>query len=144
MASGASGPFPGPSRQKSARRTSELNLQGKVDWHDRWVHAPHAMSTPRLWRHIAVSLIAAGPAGGFLFGLLNAGDPDPNPIGRAVYACMMAVRAPLHGGFPPHDGAGPGRTVNVLPHMVIAFLLLISWLVLRGQRASTKRNDPPA
>ena len=91
---------------------------------------------------MAVSLIAAGPAGGFLFGLLNAGDPDPNPIGRVVYACMMAVRAPLHGGFPPHDGAGAGRTVNVWPHMVIALLLLISWLVLRDRRISARRDEP--
>jgi hypothetical protein len=102
------------------------------------------MSTTRLWGHIAVSLIAAGPAGGFLFGLLNAGDPDPNPIGRAVYAFMMAVRAPLHGGFPPHDGAGAGRTVNVWPHMVIAFLLTITWLVLRDRRATAKRIVPAA
>ena len=102
------------------------------------------MSTPRLWRHIAVSLIGAGPGGGFFFGLLNAGDPDPNPIGRAVYACLMAVRAPLHGGFPPHDGAGAGRPVNVWAHMFIAFLLLISGLVLRDRRRSSRRNEPTA
>jgi hypothetical protein len=45
--------------------------------------------------------MAAGPAGGFIFGLLNAGDPDPNPVGRFFYACMMAVQTPLHAGFPP-------------------------------------------
>ncbi len=102
------------------------------------------MSTTRLWRHIAVSLIAAGPAGGFLFGLLNAGDPDPNPIGRVVYCFLMAVLAPLHGGFPPDDGAGVGRTFNVWPHMVIGFLLTISWLVLRDWRISARRNEPSA
>ena len=102
------------------------------------------MSTTRLWRHIAVSLIAASPAGGFLFGIMNAGDPDPNPIGRAVYACMMAVRAPLHGGFPLHDGAGPGQTVNVWPHMAIAFLLTITWLFLRDRKSSKGRNEPTA
>jgi hypothetical protein len=98
----------------------------------------------RLWRHVVVSLIAAGPGGGFLFGLLNAGDPDPNPIGRVVYACMMAARAPLHGGFPPHDGALAGRAVNVWPHMVIAFLLTITCLVLRDRRASAMPNGRAA
>jgi len=102
------------------------------------------MSTTRLWRHIAVGLIAAGPAGGFLFGLLNAGDPDPNPIGRVVYCFLMAVRAPLHVGFPPQDGAGPGQTVNVWPHMAIAFLLLITWLFLRDRKASKGRSEPTA
>ena len=102
------------------------------------------MTATRLGRHIAVGLIAAGPGGGFLFGLLNAGDPDPNPIGRMVYACLMAVRAPFHGGFPPHDGAGAGRPVNVWAHMFIAFLLLISGLVLRDRRRSSRRNEPMA
>ena len=47
------------------------------------------MRSRRLWRHVAVSLIAAGPAGGFLFGVLNAGDPDPNPVGRVFYALTL-------------------------------------------------------
>ena len=96
----------------------------------------------RLRRHIAVSLIAAGPGGGFLFGLLNAGDPDPDLVGRMVYACMMVVRAPLQGGFPPHVGSGAGRPINVWPHRGIAFLLTIGGLVLRDRRKSSRRNKP--
>ena len=65
----------------------------------------NSMSAKTLCRCVAVSLIAAGPAGGFIFGLLNAGDPDPNPIGRLFYACIMAVVTPLHAGFPPHHEA---------------------------------------
>jgi hypothetical protein len=100
------------------------------------------MRSTRLWRHIAVSLIAAGPAGGFLFGLLNAGDPDPNPVGRVVYACMMAVVTPLHAGFPPHNEAG--QTFNVWPHIAISFLLILSWFIYRDWKLSKKRNASTA
>src|SRR4051812_34550566 len=87
----------------------------------------NTMRAKRLWRHIAVSVIAAVPVGGFVFGLLNAGDPDPNPIGRLFYACMMAVLTPLHAGFPPHNEAGVSHSVNVWPHIGISFLLIFSW-----------------
>jgi hypothetical protein len=94
------------------------------------------MITPKIWRHIAVSSIAAGPAGGFILGLMNAGDPDPNPIGRLVYACMMAVVTPLHGGFPPRDEAGLGHSYNAWPHIIIASLLIFGWLVYRDRTLS--------
>lgn len=90
----------------------------------------------RLWRHVAVSLIAAGPAGGFLLGLLNAGDPDSNPIGRMVHAGMLTVLTPLHAGFPPNDLAGPGHTFNAWPHMAVAFLLVLGWLIYRDRKSS--------
>jgi hypothetical protein len=98
----------------------------------------------RLWRHVAVSLIAAGPAGGFLFGILNAGDPDPNPIGRAVYAFMMAVQTPLHGGFPPHDptGTGTGRSGNAWPHIVVSFLVVLGWLGYRDWKLARRQSEP--
>ena len=102
------------------------------------------MKSKRLWRHVAVSLIAAGPAGGFMLGLLNAGDPDPNPIGRAFYACMMAVLTPLHAGFPPHHAAGAGQFFNAWPHIAVSFLLILSLLVLRDWKLSKKRNEPTA
>lgn len=85
-----------------------------------------------IWRRVALTLIAAGPVGGFLFGILNAGDPDPNPIGRVVYAFMMAVQTPLHGGFPPHDPTGTGRSANAWPHIVVAFVLILGWF-LKGE-----------
>ena len=102
------------------------------------------MKSKRLWRNVAVSLIIAGPAGGFVFGLLNAGDPDPNPVGRVIYACIMAVMTPLHAGFPPRDEAGPGQSFNVWPHIAIAFLLTISWFVYRDWKLSKKRNETVA
>jgi hypothetical protein len=88
------------------------------------------MRTRRLGVHAAVSLIAAAPAGGFLFGILHAGDPDPNPVGRLFYACLMAVATPLHAGFPPHGTAGPSRTINVWPYIAFAGVLICSGLVL--------------
>jgi hypothetical protein len=94
----------------------------------------------RLWRHIAASLIAAGPAGGFLFGLLNTGDPDPNPVGRFFYSCMMAVLTPLHAGFPPQNKTGDGQSFNVWPHMAICFVLILSWFAYRDWKTDKKRN----
>jgi len=85
-------------------------------------------TSARIWRHVVVSLMAAGPVGGFLFGILNAGDPDPNPVGRMVYAFMMAAQTPLHGGFPIHDLAGTGRSVNVWPHIAVSFFTLLGCL----------------
>jgi hypothetical protein len=102
------------------------------------------MRSKRLLSYAAVSLIAAGPAGGFLFGIMHAGDPDPNPIGRMVYACMMAVQTPLHGGFPPHPEAGAGQTFNLWPHIAASCLLIFSWFIYRDWRLSKKRNGPAA
>jgi hypothetical protein len=66
--------------------------------------------------------MAAGPAGGFIFGLLNAGDPDPNPVGRFFYACMMAVQTPLHAGFPPRVEAQADHAFKVLPHIALSYV----------------------
>ena len=97
------------------------------------------MRSRRLWRHVAVSLILAGPAGGLLLGLLNAGDPDPNPVGRVVYAFMMAAATPWHGGFPPRPEAGSGQLYNAWPHMILAFVMLLCGFVLRDRSLRAKR-----
>jgi hypothetical protein len=89
------------------------------------------MKSRRLCRKVAISLMSAGPAGGFLFGLLNAGDPDPNPVGRFFYACLMAVQTPLHAGFPPQNAADTGQTSNVWPYIAVSFLLILGSLVGR-------------
>jgi hypothetical protein len=102
------------------------------------------MKSKRIWRHVAVSLFAAGPAGGFMLGLLNAGDPDPNPLGRLFHACIMAVMTPLHAGFPPHYAAGAGQSFNAWPHMAISYLLIFSWFVYRDWKSSKERNVPTA
>ncbi len=89
------------------------------------------MKNARLCRHIAVSLLVAVPLGGFLFGLLNPGDPDPNPVGRVVYAFMMAVLTPLHAGFPPSSRAGAGPSLNAWPYIAIAWSQVLGWRVYR-------------
>jgi len=102
------------------------------------------MTSKRLWGHLAVCLIAAGPAGGFLLGLLNPGDPDPNPIGRVFYAFIMAALTPLHAGFPPRSETGAGLQFNAWPHIAFCFLLLFCLFVYRDWRLYAKRNAPPA
>jgi hypothetical protein len=102
------------------------------------------MNSTKLWRPVLLSLLAAGPAGGFLFGLLHAGDPDPNPVGRLAYACMMAVRTPLHAGFPPDDSAGAVHALNVWPYVAISFLLILGWLVYRDARLSKRQSERSA
>lgn len=99
------------------------------------------MKSRRLFWQVAVSLILAGPAGGLLFGMLNAGDPDPNPIGRVVYALMMAVQTPWHAGFPPHLESGTVRTLNVWPHITVAFALILGFLVLRDRERSASQPE---
>ena len=97
--------------------------------------------TPRqLWWRVGTSLVAAVPVGGFCLGLLHAGDPDPNPIGRIAHAFLMAVMTPLCGGFPPHHAAGEGRTLNAWPSITAAFLLIMAWRMDRGR---TTRSDSP-
>lgn len=99
------------------------------------------MRTRRLGVHAAVSLIAAAPAGGFLFGMLHAGDPDPNPVGRLFHACLMAVATPLHAGFPPHGTADPSQTINVWPYITVAGGLIFGGLVLRDWIKSRPQKD---
>lgn len=94
----------------------------------------------RLWRHAAVGLIAAAPAGGFLLGLIRGGDPDPNPIGRFVYGCIMAVMTPIHGGFPPHHEAPPGQGFNAWPYIAFSFVLVSGSLVFRDWSSSRRQE----
>src|ERR1051325_787620 len=104
----------------------------------------NTMRSKRLWLYTAGSLIAAGPAGGFMFGLMHAGDPDPNPIGRFFYACILAVQTPLHAGFPPNPLAGAGQTFNAWPHMIIGGLLIFGALLYRDSKATKEREERPA
>lgn len=73
-----------------------------------------------------------------MFGLVHGGDPDPNPIGRIFYGCIMAVQTPLHAGFPPRADAGAGQSYNVWPHIGISYLLICGWLVYRDWKLSKK------
>lgn len=92
--------------------------------------------------HLVISLFIAAPAGGFIFGILNPGDPDPNPIGRLVYACIMAVLTPLHAGFPPNNVAGAGQSFNIWPQIVVGFFLSFTGLSLwRPSRIKIRRRS---
>jgi len=93
---------------------------------------------------MVVSLVAAGPVGGFLLGLLNAGDPDPNPVGRMIFAFLMAVETPLHAGFPPNHRAGPDQIFNAWPHMSLAFLLISGWFIFQGRGSAKTKISPMA
>lgn len=104
----------------------------------------HPMKSNNLWRNVALSLLAAGPVGGFLFGLIRGGDPDPNPVGRIIYGCMMAVVTPLHAGFPPHYEAGPGRSANAWPYIAAAGGLVLVGLVFRDWRSSRRQPQSTA
>lgn len=98
--------------------------------------------SPRIIRyHAAISLLIAAPAGGFILGILNPGDPDPNPIGRLVYACIMTVVTPLHAGFPPNDIAGAGQTFNAWPQIAVAFVLSFSGLSFWHRMSKRNRSD---
>jgi hypothetical protein len=79
-----------------------------------------------------------------MLGFLNAGDPDPNPIGRVIYAFMMAGLTPIHAGFPPHHAAGAGQFFNAWPHIVISGLLIFGWFAYRDWKSSQKRNERTA
>jgi hypothetical protein len=101
-------------------------------------------TSKRIWLYLVISLLAAAPAGGFLFGLTHAGDPDPNPIGRVAHAFLMAVETPLHAGFPPRPLGEPGQTANVWPYIVVAAFLVFGGCVYRGGKSARKRNESSA
>jgi Trk-type K+ transport system membrane component len=101
----------------------------------------NAMKSTKLWRRGVLSVFTAIPAGGFLFGVLHPGDPDPNPIGRIVYAFMMAVQTPLHAGFPLHHDGISLHPYNAWPHIAVAWILIFSACTYRNwKRHAVKSN----
>ncbi len=97
------------------------------------------MSPKRLLILLAVSLAVAGPAGGFIFGFLSCSDCGWNVFGRMVVGCVMAVLAPLSGGFPPQNEGGVGPPFNAWPHIVAAGILIFALLVYRERRKMLKK-----
>lgn len=98
------------------------------------------MKLKTLLSRIAISVVAAGPVGGFIFGLMNAGDPDPNPVGRIMYACLMSVQSSLHLGFTPSQAGGSVQSLNLWPHIAVAFGVIFATLVSRDLRLHAWRN----
>jgi hypothetical protein len=97
------------------------------------------MTFTRLFPLAAISVVIAGPLGGFIFGFLNASDPDPSFIGRVFIGCVMAVLTPLSGGFPPQSEGGVGPSLNAWPHIIVAGLLVFGVLVVWVQREAHKK-----
>jgi hypothetical protein len=90
----------------------------------------------RLGRHAVISLLAAGPVGGFLFGFFCVRDPDPNPVGRIAISFVMAVLTPLHRGFPPESDRSDSPVLNAWPFIAIAAAIILAGLVYRDARQS--------
>jgi hypothetical protein len=124
--------------------SKNVHKAGLGSWNGLLQNPMNTLKSKKLWLYAAISLTAAGPAGGFLFGATHAGDPDPNPIGRFFYACLMAVQTPLHAGFPPHPEAGAGQTFNLWPYIATAYVLIFGWLMYRDWRRGKKRNASTA
>lgn len=96
------------------------------------------MKTRRILILLVISLAVAGPAGGFIFGVLNCDDCGWNMLGRLFVGCVMAVLTPLSGGFPPQNEGGVGPPFNAWPHIVAAGILTFGFLVYRECRKTQR------
>jgi hypothetical protein len=92
------------------------------------------MTTKRLLVIVAVSIVAAGPLGGFIFGFITCDDCGWNVFGRAFIGCVMAVITPLSGGFPPQNEGGVGAPFNAWPHIAGAGIVVFAILFYRERR----------
>ena len=89
------------------------------------------MKAVRLVAFMMISLVAAGPFGGFVFGFLTCSDCGWNIFGRLFIGCVMAVLTPLSGGFPPRNEGGVGEPFNAWPHIVMVGFVVFAVLVYR-------------
>lgn len=94
------------------------------------------MKSKRLLGIILISLVTAGPLGGFIFGFLNASDPNPGLLGRFFIGCVMAIITPLSFGFPPQNEGGVGPPFNAWPHIIVAWLIVFAVLFYGAKRSS--------
>ena len=96
------------------------------------------MSARRTAVIAAVSLMLAGPIGGFIFGFLSCSDCGWNVLGRAFIGLVMAVITPLSGGFPPQNEGGVGPSSNAWPHILVAAAVVFGLLVYRERRKAKR------
>ena len=96
------------------------------------------MKSKRILTIAVISFVASGPLGGFIFGFLNASDPNPGILGRVFIGCVMAVLTPLSFGFPPQNEGGVGPPFNAWPHIAVAGLAVFTVLLLRERRLRIK------
>ena len=92
------------------------------------------MNIKRLLGVIAISIVAAGPLGGFIFGFITCSDCGWNILGRVFIGCVMAVLTPLSGGFPPQNEGGVGAPFNAWPHIAAAGVIVFAVLFYRERR----------
>jgi hypothetical protein len=99
------------------------------------------MKTQRFAVIALISAALAMPLGGFAFGFLHCDDCGFNILGRGFVGVVFAVLTPLSGGFPPQNEGGVGPPFNAWPHIVLSWVLLISFLLYRSKKKS--RSRPP-
>lgn len=92
------------------------------------------MKLSRLLVIAAISIVAAGPLGGFIFGFVTCSDCGWNVFARAFIGCVMAILTPLSGGFPPRNEGGVGAPFNAWPHIAAAGVIVFSILSYRERR----------
>jgi hypothetical protein len=92
------------------------------------------MKAMRILKLAAISIVAAGPVGGFIFGFITCSDCGWNIFGRMFIGCVMAVLTPLYAGFPPQNEGGVGPPFNAWPQIIIAALLVFACLLYRERR----------
>ncbi|MCX6938890.1 MAG: hypothetical protein NTU80_13565 [Verrucomicrobia bacterium] len=96
------------------------------------------MKTKRLLVITFISVIIAGPLGGFVFGFLNCSDCGSNIFSRAFTGSIMAILTPLSGGFPPQNEGGVGAPFNAWPHIIFAAIITFVILLYRERRNTKK------
>jgi hypothetical protein len=92
------------------------------------------MKITRLLVIAAMSIVAAGPLGGFVFGFITCSDCGWNIVSRAFIGCVMAIVTPLSGGFPPQNEGGVGEPFNTWPYIITAGLFVFALLAYRDYR----------
>jgi hypothetical protein len=96
------------------------------------------MKPKRLFVIALISIVVAGPFGGFVFGFLNCSDCGWNIFSRTFIGCVMAILTPLSGGFPPQNEGGVGPPFNAWPHIIAAAITIFIILIYRERRKIKK------
>lgn len=91
---------------------------------------------------VPVSLLFAGPIGGFIYGWQNCDGCEGHLFMRIFIGCVHAVLVPLQFGFPWSDEAGVGPRGNAWPQISLsaAAVYLVLFVFLRRFGTSSSRG----